>query len=471
MIPLALLSVSLLSGCEPGVLYGVVATPDGRIPTTVDVVWDLFSPAGDTWVEYGYEADNLSFSTKVSTGNTATVLGLRGGQTAFLRAVTIDEAGERWESAVSELDIESPPDGSPRFTISDVNESEIDPASIVFVTLLQDGAGWVVGLDRGGNYVWWIESEDGVDVPSVHPSADGKGIVYFHQTKQGGESENGLRIVSFDGKRYDLAAAAEGHHDAIQLPDGRVGWIAATKAEVELEDGTTETIAVDLIRETTETATNDDPASTVFSFLDDYEYQPWRTCSHFNETGAGGGLDYTHANSLMYDEATDAYLLMSKNIDALQSIDRATGRLNWQAGGRYGDFLDVDGDVIASDETAWRVDGPADTWWSHGHMSQAWSDGFVVFDNGYHHQPAVSRAVEYALDVEARTIERVWSFTSENSTFNPVLGDVLKLENTYLVSWTVEGMLTEITPDGTVVWRASSELGTATGRLFYLPTF
>jgi outer membrane protein assembly factor BamB len=104
-------------------------------------------------------------------------------------------------------------------------------------------------------------------------------------------------------------------------------------------------------------------------------------------------------------------------------------------------------------------------------MSQAWSDGFVVFDNGYHHQPAVSRAVEYALDVEARTIERVWSFTSENSTFNPVLGDVLKLENTYLVSWTVEGMLTEITPDGTVVWRASSELGTATGRLFYLPTF
>lgn len=461
----------LLGGCEPGVLNGVVATPDARIPTTIDVVWDLFSPAGDTWVEYGAAADQLDQQTPSSTGNAATVLGLTGGKPWFLRAVTIDAAGDRWESAVTEVQVEGPPNELPSFTITDVDEAEIDPSAVVFVTLLQDGAAWIVGINREGEYVWWLESEDGVDVPSIHLSADGRGLVYFHQVKRGDQDENGVRIASFDGKTYTLTAAGDGHHDAIQLPDGRVAWIVGVGAEdVSLEDGTREDLAEDQVRETSVTAVSEAEAETVFSFVDDYGHQPWRTCSHFEETGAGGGQDYTHANSLMFDADNDAFLVMSKNIDALVSIDRGSGAVNWQAGGRYGDMVDVDGDTPPTDDSAWDVDGPAQTWWSHGHMSHAWDGGFVVFDNGYHHEQPVSRAVEYALDPKAGTIERVWTFSSEAGVLNPLLGDVRKLENSYLISWTLQGMLTEVTPEGDVVWRASAELGSATGRMVYMPS-
>ena len=102
-------------------------------------------------------------------------------------------------------------------------------------------------------------------------------------------------------------------------------------------------------------------------------------------------------------------------------------------------------------------------------MSHFWGDGFLVFDNGYHHAEMSSRVVEYTIDPEAHTLQKVWEFASETGVFNPLLGDARRLPNgNTLVSWTISGMLTEITPDGVVVWRASVDLGSATGRLVYV---
>jgi hypothetical protein len=105
-------------------------------------------------------------------------------------------------------------------------------------------------------------------------------------------------------------------------------------------------------------------------------------------------------------------------------------------------------------------------------MSHAWRDGFVVYDNGSHHEPLRTRVAEYAWDPEARSLRRTFAFDAENGVYDPVLGDIRKLDNgNYLVSWTMAGMLTELTPDGEVVWRASTDLGTAIGRIGYLPSF
>ncbi len=436
---------------DAGELLGVVATADARIPTTVDVVWDLFSPAGETWVEYGAAPDALDRYTPHGTGPSATILGLVGGQTTWLRAVTLDGAGQRWESVATEIAVAGPPDALPIFTIDDVDEAVIDPGSVVLLTLLRQDSSWLVGLDREGNYVWWLESEDGVDVPSLHLSADGRGLVFLHQELLGEGEDNGVRLASFDGKTYDLVLVDDAHHDAIQLPDGAIVSIVSTdEPNAELEDGTTEHLAIDVIRESPSGALFPEDTRTLFSFLDDYGHAPWPMCTHFDEAGPGGGKDYVHANSLSFDVDNDAVLVMSKNLDALVSVDRATGDITWQAGGRYADLSSTDP-------------------WSHGHMSHAWSDGFVVFDNGYHHSTKASRAVEYHLDHADGTIEPVWSFSSESGTLSPLLGDVRKLDHTYMISWTVEGMLTEVDTAGTVVWRASAELGSATGRVLVLP--
>ena len=180
-------------------------------------------------------------------------------------------------------------------------------------------------------------------------------------------------------------------------------------------------------------------------------------------------MDWSHSNSLMYYEPDDAFLLVSKNLDAIIKVDRASGQQVWQLGGRYSDFTDVDGDTLPDGDWA-NVDGPNSTWWSHGHMSDWWDGGFVMFDNGYHHDPAQSRAVEYSYDEAAHTVKKVWEYWAPDLYFNPLLGDVRKMPNgNYMVSWANQGMLTEITPAQEVVWRASATLGAGTSRVHYIP--
>jgi hypothetical protein len=184
-----------------------------------------------------------------------------------------------------------------------------------------------------------------------------------------------------------------------------------------------------------------------------------------------GGEDFTHGNSLLYDAEREVFLYTPKHLDAIVAVPREGGAPVWQAGGRYGTFIDEAGDVI-DPEQPWLVDGPASTWWSHAHMSHAWSGGFVVYDNGAHHDPLHTRIAEYAWSPEDGTLRRTFEFKAENGVYDPVLGDVRKLTNgNYLVAWTMMGMVTEITPEGEVVWRLSTDLGTAIGRIGYLPSF
>ena len=102
-------------------------------------------------------------------------------------------------------------------------------------------------------------------------------------------------------------------------------------------------------------------------------------------------------------------------------------------------------------------------------MSQMWSDGLVMFDNGFHHEKQVSRIVEYAYNDETMTMEEVFSYSDPDGAFSPLLGDVKKLPaGNYMASWMVSGRLTEITPQGDVVWQADMEVGNATSRVTWI---
>lgn len=460
----------LLSGCdESAALNDFRLEANERVPTAVVATWEANGHTGESFVEYGLTETELDRRTPAGTSAEATMLALTAGRTWFVRAVVVDDGGERWQSATTSILVESPPPELPGFTVTDRDDTAIDPNALVFVTLLEDNASWIVGLTRDGEVAWWYESEGEISIPSIHPSADHHGLMFTHHSEQEGKPKAGMLRMSFDGVEQALTVG-NGHHDAIQLPDGRVAWIRnENPTGVAIERAEPTDLSVDTLVENDESAP-EDGAVVRFSFLDDYPHTPWETCSHFGEEGQGGGADYTHANSVMYDEEHDALLVMTKNLDALTAVDRTTGTVLWQAGGRYGDMADVDGDRIGAGAAAWQVDGPNGTWWSHGHMSHFWGEGFLVFDNGYHHESRVSRVVEYALSTEAHTIQKVWEFASEDAVFNPLLGDARRLPNgNTLVSWTISGMVTEITPAGAVVWRASADLGAGTGRLVYVP--
>ena len=128
-------------------------------------------------------------------------------------------------------------------------------------------------------------------------------------------------------------------------------------------EGEERLIAGDRILQAPEGA-GEDEAVEAFSYFDAHE--PEVTCEHFfAEAYNTGALDWVHANSLMTDASEDAWFVMSKNMDALHKVDRATGEVLWQMGGADSDFT---------------FEGQGG--WSHAHMSQIWDGGMMVFDNG-----------------------------------------------------------------------------------------
>ena len=73
-------------------------------------------------------------------------------------------------------------------------------------------------------------------------------------------------------------------------------------------------------------------------------------------------------------------------------------------------------------------------------------------------------------DESAMTWKLEWEYWDPSGRYVEVLGDLHQLENgNYLASWTTSGLLTEITEGGEIVWQAELALGTASGRIRYIP--
>ncbi|MSQ01268.1 MAG: hypothetical protein EXR71_05145 [Myxococcales bacterium] len=458
-----------VGGCEAGppTVGPPTLTPDETIPAVVHASWTVAAGAS-TWLEIGLDGE-LVRTTSAGAAPEAIVLGLKAGRTYAARAVAESEAGLRaWSEEVAWTTVGAPAQ------LPDLTVTEADPTAWAgegpfLVPVLQAKATFVTFIDRAGDYVWWETIESGLIMPSVRITADRRHVLYEVNDVTYTHPDAGVHVVALDGSARSFTSAPLVHHDGIDLPDGRVAWLEHEEREIVDEDGTLQWYSGDVLMEA-EPGGAAGTAQRVFSWLDDWGHSPWPGCTHMQETPYEGlSFDWTHTNSLGYDATSDNYFLLSHHNDALLRIDRE-GALLWQLGGRFGEFADEAGDQI-DPEQPWKVDGPANTWWSHGHIGDFWEGGFVLFDNGPHHVRPVSRAVAYRYDEETRTVEQTFSFESENESFSPALGDVRRLPNgNWLIVWSLEGMLTEVTPDGRVVWRVRAELGSALLRSGFLDT-
>lgn len=426
------------------------ASVSEAIPTVVTVTWT--SPeAGGAFVEYGLDGA-LDQATPTygsdATEHAVTLLGLKADRTYSFRAVTVDAEGQRQVSDEGSFTLEPPPRELTRFEISEYDTAAAEPGGFVLTSLMQIDNSWAVIIDRDGDYVWWWQADDGLMIPTATFNRHNHSVTYSQNDRLQVSDLGGLMRVSLDGSEQVLTRAFQGHHDFVQLPDGTMAWLSLDLRTMDMTGKGELYVGSDAILELPEGSDDNDEPTTVFSFFDDY-YEPYVACEHFwGEVYDTGAYDYTHANSLMYDADADAYLVMTKNLDSLTWIDRASGAVLRQAGGLHGE--------LAFESNAAR--------WSHGHMSHAWDGGFAVFDNGYHKEPQVSSVSAYEYDFEAGTIERTFHYVDPDGGFNPLLGDIQRLPDTWMVSWAEFGTLTELDADGEVVWRAETELGTGLGR-------
>lgn len=169
------------------------------------------------------------------------------------------------------------------------------------------------------------------------------------------------------------------------------------------------------------------------------------------ESFADGVVDYMHTNAIALD--TDGHILISsRNTSEITKINRETGAIIWRLGGKGNQF------TLPNDSGFWRQHDIRRL--ANGHLT--------LFDNGNHHTPPHSRAVEYVMDETAKTVTRVWQYPEDTSEYSFIMSNAQRLPNgNTLIGWGDRPKVTEVQSDGTVA--LEMQLGGPSYRVFRFP--
>lgn len=185
----------------------------------------------------------------------------------------------------------------------------------------------------------------------------------------------------------------------------------------------------------------------------------WNAWDHYGisdwiePTGVNPPLDFDHPNSLVFDSAGD-YVVSFRNMGAIATISSNTGETVWQLGGRRNQF------TLTND--------PLGGFSAQHSVSVLRNGRLLLYDNGLSHNPPESRAVEYELDLGAKTATMTWEFRHTPPVFTPAVGSVQRYSNgNTLLGFGFVGIVTEVNYAGNVVWEGQLMFGPALKGVFY----
>lgn len=173
----------------------------------------------------------------------------------------------------------------------------------------------------------------------------------------------------------------------------------------------------------------------------------WRAWDHFDirdvqmEDLRSGSIRFPHMNAIDFD--SDGHLLLSsRHLSEITKIDLATGKIIWRLGGAHNQFK--------------FINDPLNGFTSQHDIRAMGNGHYTLFDNGNLHQPPVSRAVEYALDLQNMTATLVWEYRNPpGSNYSYYMANAQRLANgNTLINWAIgdRPKATEVRPNGTVAY-------------------
>lgn len=341
---------------------------------------------------------------------------------------------------------------------------------------------YILGMDRDGEVVWYHPNPTRVE--DIEVTA--------HHTVLFNTDDVAIREVDLLGRPVlDMATQAAVRNDRLGLAADAVQVpIESTHHEItELPNGNLLTLSTALVpmdAADTQRLCGKDSLNVVEDVVVEFDregniVQEWKMSDYFSPAerpgtelcvdalpvGPPGSLydvqvvDWTHANAVFLDEASNSMILSLRHLDAVMAIryaadaDGPAGELLWELG--------PEGTIAFTDGSE-----P----FYHQHAPEFRADGtLLLFDNGNTRPgtfpqgdlPGRSRAVAYRLDLEAGTATEVFSHgdmgDDGNPTFAGFLGDANELPNGN-VAIDYGGMalgqgqfasrLVEVTADGTV---------------------
>jgi hypothetical protein len=410
------------SALAPGVFFVAHTSTD---PWDVVVEGRVFSPADDAL---------------------AAVWGFRQGREL---EVVIREAGVEVERGLVTIPAEAEP-----WSVEIFDAARSAMVSSVVAVGVVDREGWEAAVQiidgADGGLLWWHNPGEDWDFSAVSVGAQGGSFVWgqYDADRQSGAAQ--AVELSIDGRSLTTLDTPDAHHVAIEGVDGRFAWLerevyADVATPIGLLDFSSDRI-VEANADGSERKVLLSAYDELFGGRNDFP------CEHSMAIedlfGYNRLVEWSHGNSLVYLPESDAYLAYLRWVDTIVKVNRA-GEIVWVLSGPWSDFTDPAGLPI------WRSQDLSPLW-SHGHFTEGWEGGVLVFDNGNHSGRA--RVVEVALDEVAMTAEVVWSFNAPDNDEHDVLGDARRLPNgNVLINWTVLGLLQEVTRDGDVVWQMHGE--------------
>ncbi|MEO0605082.1 MAG: aryl-sulfate sulfotransferase [Myxococcota bacterium] len=341
------------------------------------------------------------------------------------------------------------------FVVTDVDEarSEMAGGFLLLTQLDEEWVSYAAVIDGRGRHRWWYgpRLDRRERVLRARLSHDRQSVIVGIRHPDNSQLGGRIRwLNASDATVVREVVVEDHHHELVELDDGRVAYLSRRRVP-DVWFGTEAPLAVDTVR----VLGRDGRDEVVLDLLDDVGLSPSWTCSHMGLTEfVAGALDWTHTNSLVVDPDSGDMTLGIRHFDSALRVD-SDGGVRWWMGAPPGLSTGFGSQTSLRHPDELEPLAGA-TRPRHGHFSEAWPDGMLVFDNG-NHTTRPTRIVEYAVDEALGTYREVWSYVHPQGIRFGARGDALRLPGgNVLVAWSGIGEIWEITREGDVVWKADT---------------
>lgn len=359
-------------------------------------------------------------------------------------------------SFTAQTNTEPLPDDFPEITINYANNP-----SDGWIYLANFKRGTVDEPDNLDEFVFAVDNEgmvqfyhrvEGFRAFNFHPLEDGR-LYYFNLTDTGVGSGAAMdgdhRFINWAGEiledvRLPEPAPNNTPHEFVLLGNGNMLLLSQPTRIMDLTawGGAEDAVVVDQsIYEIT-------PEGEIVFQWHSPDYIPIEDTARpqYLSTQPPEGVSYIHGNGMTVD--LDGNIILSvRRFDELIKIDRQTGEIIWRMGGptsKHNEFTFIDDPYNG---------------FSGQHNPTILPDGhLLLFDNGdtRPEEDRVSRAVEYEINEENRTVTLVWQFMDRQGRYTNTMGSAQRLPNgNTLIGWGSAPpngpSVSEVTAEGEVV--------------------
>lgn len=438
----------------------LVQDPSGHAPLTALLTFTTDAPATATIVieSAGREPITHEFASKTGTEHALPALGMIANTKFTIHATVKDAKGGTAQTEPFEITTPPLPEEFPPINVVSSRPRRMEPGVTLIPlmrwppgTMTDEKFGLLVAVNAQGEIVWYYRQDHQVFDPV--PLLNGNFAYLIHRA-------NGLMyeadmLGNILGSWHSTGVPKELpqgsipietdtiHHSFEQMPNGNFlilstevrHFDAYPSSETVWPSPTAESNVIgDIVAEV-------EPNGKIvrqFHLFDlinpmRYGYESLGT-GFYQETYAkvlkSPGKDWSHSNSIFYDEKTDSAIWSARHLDVVMKLNMKTGKLEWLLG-NHDDWSEAEQKLLL------KPIGDNFQWQYHQHAAKLTPQGTILlFDNGnYRARPgqerqkpedSYSRVVEYKVDEEKMTVEQVWVYgeAADERFHSPFICDV-----------------------------------------------